>query len=391
MAGAGLGMRPMEQAERMKRLEISGIRKMFEMAGKDAVNFGIGEPDFQPPDYVIEAFARAMREGKNNYGPSSGIPELRNAIAQKEKDRLPSIDASHVIVTAGSTSGLYATLAAFINPGDEVLIPNPGFVLYRPHTYLVGGIPVAYPLRKEHNYRPRVDDLRQLVTPKTKAIIVNSPSNPTGACLRAKDVDYIVDFAREHDLLLITDEAYDTITFDHPHTSFLGKYEKVVYLNTFSKAYAMTGWRIGYIVVDPAMADPIKRMNYHLVACPPTPTQYACLAALEGPQDFVQGMVQTFRERRDLVMKRMKEIPGLDLVKPEGAFYAFCHYEHDIDCKDLAMHILQHGVVVTPGDAFGSEGAGHIRLSYSTNDSNIELGMARIKKAFEEIATGRKI
>ena len=374
-----------EQADRMRSLPLSGIRKMFEMAGKDAINFGIGEPDFQPPDFVIEAYARAMREGKNNYGPSSGIPELRSAIAEKERHRLPSIDASHVVVTTGSTSGLYATIASFINPGDEVLVPDPGFVLYRPHTILAGGKPVAYPLRKEYHYRPRVDDLRALVTPKTKALIVNSPSNPTGACLREKDVDYIVEFAREHGLLLITDEAYDTITFDRPHASFLGKYDNTVYLNTFSKTYAMTGWRIGYIVAHPDLAEPIKRMNYHLVANPPTPTQYACLAALEGPQDFVQGMVQTFKDRRDLIVKLIKEVPGLDIVRPEGAFYAFCSYDADIDCKDLALQILKEGVVVTPGDAFGALGAQHIRLSYATSDENIHLGMSRIQRVFERL------
>jgi aspartate aminotransferase len=381
-----------EQAARMRDLPLSGIRKMFEMAGKDAINFGIGEPDFQPPDFVIDAYTRAMREGKNNYGPSSGIPELRAAIAEKERPRLPTIDASHVVVTTGSTSGLYATIASFIDPGDEVLMPNPGFVLYRPHTVLVGGVPVYYPLRKEFHYRPRVDDLRQLVTPRTKAIIVNSPSNPTGACLREKDVDYIVEFAREHGLLLITDEAYDTITYDRPHASFLGKYEQTVYLNTFSKAYAMTGWRIGYIVAPPDLAEPIKRMNYHLVACPATPTQYACLAALEGPQDFVHGMVQTFRERRDLVVKLVKEVPGLDIVKPEGAFYAFCSYDYDVECTDLALHLLKRkNVVVTPGNAFGDLGAGHIRLSYATSESTIREGLRRIYHAFEDLAAGKPL
>lgn len=379
----------MEQAIRMRELEVSGIRKMFEMAGQDALNFGIGEPDFQPPDFVIEAFARAMREGKNNYGPSSGIPELRAAIAEKERPRLPTIDASHVVITCGSTEALYATLASYINPGDEVLIPNPGFVLYRPHTLLCGGIPVSYPLRKEYAYRPRVDDLRQLVTPRTKAIIVNSPSNPTGACLRAKDVDYIVEFAREHNLLLLTDEAYDTITFDRPHASFLGKYDNTVYFNTFSKTYAMTGWRIGYLVANPAIAEPIKRMSYHLIANPPTPTQYACLAALEGPQDFVRGMVQTFHDRRDLIVKLVKDIPGVDIVKPEGAFYAFCSYEHDIDCKQLAMDILRkQKVVVTPGDAFGSLGAGHFRISYAVSEEMLREGMSRIKKHFEGLGRG---
>lgn len=379
-----------DPAIRMRELEVTGIRKMFELAGKDAINFGIGEPDFQPPDFVIEAFARAMREGKNNYGPSSGIPELRSAIAEKERHRLPTIDASHVVVTCGSTEGLYATMASYINPGDEVLIPNPGFVLYRPHVFLCGGTPVPYPLRKEYHYRPRVDDLRSLVTPRTKAIIVNSPGNPTGACLRSKDVDYIIEFAREHNLLLITDEAYDTITFDRPHATFLGKYDKLVYLNTFSKTYAMTGWRIGYLVASPEIAEPIKRMSYHLIANPPTPTQFACLAALEGPQDFVQGMVQTFKDRRDLITKLVKEIPGLDLVKPEGAFYAFCSYDAPIDCKALAMRILREGpVVVTPGDAFGSLGAGHIRISYSQGEENLREGMARIKRVMEKVVAGK--
>ncbi|MFA5861222.1 MAG: aminotransferase class I/II-fold pyridoxal phosphate-dependent enzyme, partial [Candidatus Thermoplasmatota archaeon] len=301
----------------------------------------------------------------------------------------PTIDASHVVITCGSTEALYATLASYINPGDEVLIPNPGFVLYRPHTLLCGGIPVSYPLRKEYAYRPRVDDLRQLVTPRTKAIIVNSPSNPTGACLRAKDVDYIVEFAREHNLLLLTDEAYDTITFDRPHASFLGKYDNTVYFNTFSKTYAMTGWRIGYLVANPAIAEPIKRMSYHLIANPPTPTQYACLAALEGPQDFVRGMVQTFHDRRDLIVKLVKDIPGVDIVKPEGAFYAFCSYEHDIDCKQLAMDILRkQKVVVTPGDAFGSLGAGHFRISYAVSEEMLREGMSRIKKHFEGLGRG---
>lgn len=381
-----------EQAIRMRELEISGIRKMFELAGKDAINFGIGEPDFQPPDFIIEAYARAMREGKNSYGPSSGIPELRAAIADKERHRLPGLTADQVVVTTGSTSGLYGALASFIDPGDEVLIPNPGFVLYRPHTFLAGGIPLEYPLRKEFHYRPRVDDLRRLVSPRTKALIVNSPSNPTGACLREKDVDYIVEFAREHGLLLLTDEAYDTITYDRPHATFLGKYENTIYFNTFSKTYAMTGWRIGYIVGGtPALAEPLKRMNYHLVACPPTPTQYACLAALQGPQDFVQGMVHTFKERRDLIVKLVKDTPGLDIVKPEGAFYAFCSYAYDVDCKSLAMAILREGAVVVPGDSFGSLGAGHIRLSYATSEHNIVEGMTRVKRVFERMAKGEKV
>ncbi len=371
----------MEQAIRMRELEISGIRKMFELAGKDAINFGIGEPDFQPPDFVIDAFSRAMREGKNNYGPSSGIPELRAAIAEKERHRLPSIDASHVIVTAGSTSGLYATLASFINPGDEVLIPNPGFVLYRPHTFLCGGIPVAYPLRQEYHYRPRVDDLEQLVTPRTKALIVNSPSNPTGACLREKDVDYIVEFARRHNLLLITDEAYDTITFDRPHATFLGKYENTVYLNTFSKAYAMTGWRVGWICAPAAVAALCVRVHQYTMLCAPHVSQLAAVEALEGADADVEAMVADYDRRRRVFVKGLREI-GLECPEPGGAFYAFPSIRTSgLDSETFAERLLhEESVAVVPGNVFGPSGEGHIRCSYATALPQLEEALVRIDR-----------
>jgi aspartate aminotransferase len=379
-------------AERMSSVDMSGIRKMFEMAGKDAINFGIGEPDFQPPTFVIDAYEKALRGGENNYGPSAGIPELRRAIADKEKDRWRDITPESVIVTCGSTSALYGTMAAFVNPGEEVLIPDPGFVLYDPHVRLVNGRPVPYPLRKEKGYVPQIEDLAALVTDRTKALIVNSPSNPTGATIPRDDVRRIADFANEHGLLLVSDEAYDTINYDQQHATFLGEYENVVYLNTFSKTYAMTGWRIGYAIAKPAFADALKKMNYHLVACPPTPTQWACLAALKGPQDFVKEMVTTFRERRDLISKLIKDVPGFDIVVPKGAFYAFPSYEFDMDCKELAMEILQRGkVVCTPGDAFGKRGKGHLRFSYATSTDDIRRGLAAVKDVVGQIRAERGI
>ncbi|HVL48183.1 MAG TPA: pyridoxal phosphate-dependent aminotransferase [Candidatus Thermoplasmatota archaeon] len=377
---AGPGVRGLI-ADRMGGVDMSGIRKMFEMAGKDAINFGIGEPDFQPPDFVIDAYVKALRDGHNKYGPSAGLPELRSAIANRERDRWPAVDAQHVVVTTGSTAALYAAMAAFVNPGEEVLCPNPGFVLYGPHTRLVRGVPVFYPLRPEHGFVPQVADLEALVTRKTKILVINSPSNPTGAIIPKKQVKALVDFAASHNLVIVSDEAYDSLTYEEPHTSFLGKYENVIYMNTFSKTYAMTGWRIGYVVARPEFADAIKKMSYHLAACPPTPTQHACLAALEGPQDFVAAMKTEFRARRDMLMKRIREIPGWDCVTPQGAFYAFPRYGLPMEARDVALLLLRAGVVTIPGDAFGPAGRGHLRISYSTSADKIEKGCDIIEKA----------
>ncbi|HLE96625.1 MAG TPA: pyridoxal phosphate-dependent aminotransferase [Candidatus Thermoplasmatota archaeon] len=370
-------------ADRMGGVDMSGIRKMFELAGADAINFGIGEPDFQPPEFIIDAFEKALRSGKNNYGPSQGILELREAIAAKERDRSGELTADGVVVTAGSTSGLYGIMQAFLNPGDEVLVPDPGFVLYAPHVRLAEGHPVFYPVLEDKRYVPQVEDLDRLVTPKTKMVVLNTPSNPTGGTIPVRDVERLAEWARSRRLVLVSDEAYDAITYEEPHASFLGKYENVIYVNTFSKTYAMTGWRIGYVCTNKVYADALKKMNYHLVACPPTPTQYACLAALEGPADFVKSMVTTFRERRDLITKLMRDVPGLHMDPPRGAFYAFPSYRFEMDCKELAMHLLRAGVVTTPGDAFGAKGAGHLRFSYATSTDNIRRGLAIVKKVVE--------
>ncbi|MHB8606667.1 MAG: pyridoxal phosphate-dependent aminotransferase, partial [Thermoplasmatota archaeon] len=287
--------------------------------------------------------------------------------------------------TCGSTSGLYATMASFVNPGDEVLCPDPGFVIYAPHARLVNGKPLFYPLREDKKYIPQVEDLEPLITRKTKAVVFNSPSNPTGATIPKRDLAELAAWADRHSLVLISDEAYDSITYEEPHASFLGASPNVVYLNTFSKAYAMTGWRIGYAIAKPAFADALKKMNYHLVACPPTPTQWACLAALEGPQDRVREMVAQFRERRDLIVKRLKDIPGFDLAPPRGAFYAFPNYKQHITAENFALKLLEAGVVTIPGDAFGPRGAKHLRFSYATSSENIERGLDIVKKVAETI------
>jgi aspartate aminotransferase len=372
-------------ADRMINVDMSGIRKMFDLTKPGAVNFGIGEPDFQPPSFIIDAFYDAMKAGHNKYGPTAGIPELRQALAQKEHDRWPGVTANSVIITPGSTSALYASILAFVNPGEEVLIPDPGFVLYAPHVRLANARPVFYPLKEENGWVPKVEDIEPLITDRTKAIIVNTPSNPTGATIPDADVRRLANMAGQHKLLLISDEAYDSITFDEPHSSFLGKYEHIVYCNSFSKAYALTGWRIGYIIAPPDIAEALKKVNYHLIACPPTPTQYACLAAVQGPQDFTKEMVAAFKERRDLVVKLLRDVPGFSIVPPHGAFYAFPGYDVKMKSEELCLRLLEAGVVLVPGDAFGPNGAGHLRMSFATSTDNIRKGLVIVRDTMAKL------
>ncbi|MGQ0535003.1 MAG: pyridoxal phosphate-dependent aminotransferase [Methanobacteriota archaeon] len=366
---------PRRFARRMNGVDVSGIRKMFEMAGKEAIHLGIGEPDFQPPPHVIDAYVQALREGRNKYGPSAGISELRSAIAKRYRRLDPEIAAEQVVVTAGSTQGLYAIMQAMIEPGDEVLCPDPGFVLYAPHVRLAGGTPVLYPLHQKHGFVPQEKDLVERISEKTRLLVTNSPSNPTGGVAPKTTVKCILDIAEEHDLPVISDEAYDAIVYDEPFTSFFGRSKDVILVNTFSKTYAMTGWRLGYTIAPKPIAEAIKKLTYHIVACPPTPSQVAAVAALNGPQEFIRDMVAEFGRRRDFIVKRLNAIPGFDCAKPDGAFYAFPSYTVDMPAQELAMEFLKAGVVTTPGDAFGPSGGGHMRFSYATAMENLERGM----------------
>lgn len=359
----------------MKGIDLSSIRKMFELAGKDAISFGIGEPDQQPPEHVQQAYHEALRRGLNKYCPSAGIPELREALAERARAHWPQASALNVIVTTGSTNALLSTMLGFLNPGDEVLIPDPGFVLYAPHARLAGGVPVRYPLRMEHGFCPQAADIEPLVTRKTRAMVVNSPSNPTGGVLTERAADDIAALAARHKLLVVSDEAYDHFTYGTRHVSMLGRAEDLVYVNTFSKTYAMTGWRLGWAVATHANADVLKRVNYHMVASPPTPTQHAAVAALTGPQDFVHQMVRVFQERRDLMLARMEGLPGFTIVPPRGAFYAFPRVDRPQGDEAVAMELLKRGVVTVPGSAFGHHGQGFLRFSYATSSEKIARGM----------------
>jgi aspartate aminotransferase len=348
---------------------------MFEGAPPNAINLGLGEPDFDPPPEVVEALVRAVRNGMNHYGPSAGLASLRAKIADRYRDRLASTSAENVIVTAGGSEALMAAALALYDPGDRVLVPNPGFVLYAPHARLAGATPVPYSLTEARRHLPDFNELERLVTPKTRAIVVNSPSNPTGAVFGPKVVDRLVRFADAHDLTIVSDEVYEEIVYDGPSPSFWGRTDRVVIVNSFSKTLAMTGWRLGFLVAPRPLAIELNKMHYHIMACPSTPAQAAVLEGLTANGGSLGRMVREFRARRDLVVRRLRAIPGVSLVPPEGAFYAFPKFAWDRSATEIARALLGRGVITTPGDAFGSLGAGHLRLSFAASRANLERGL----------------
>jgi len=372
-------------AQRVRTVEISGIRRMFEAAPAGAINLGLGEPDFEPPAEVIEAICGAVRNGMNHYGPSAGLGELRDRIAERYRGRDPKTGRENVLVTGSGSEGLMAVAMALYNPGDEVLVPNPGFVLYGPHARLMGATPIPYSLLERTGYLPDPEELEGLVTRRTRAIVVNSPSNPTGGVFPAKVVDRIVDLAERHDLTIVSDEVYEEIVYDRPFVSFWGRTDRAVIVNSFSKTLAMTGWRIGYLVASRALALELNKMHYHIMACPPTPAQVGALAGLTSSQATVRGMVREFRARRELVVRRLARIPGVELVPPAGAFYVFPRFRWGRSSSEIAFALLRRGVITTPGDAFGSLGAEHLRISFAASRANLEKGLGILGQYATEV------
>jgi aspartate aminotransferase len=365
-------------AQRVRTVEISGIRRMFEAAPPNSINLGLGEPDFEPPPAVIDAMCAAVRDGMNHYGPSAGLVALRDKVAERYRDRDPRTSRENVIITGSGSEALMATALALYDPGSEVLVPNPGFVLYGPDARLVGATPIPYSLTPRRKYLPDLNELERIVTPRTRAIVVNSPSNPTGALFPSKVVDEIVAFAERHQLMIVSDEVYDEIVYDGRFASFWGRTDRVVIVNSFSKTLAMTGWRIGFLVAPRALALDLNKMHYHIMACPPTPAQVAVISGLSNGNGALRTMVREFRVRRDLVVRTLRSIPGVSVVRPAGAFYAFPSFAWPHSSQEVASALLRRGVITTPGDAFGSLGAGHLRLSFAASRPNLERGLGII-------------
>ncbi len=375
----------MTLAKTINNVDISGLRKMFDLARSDSINLGLGEPDFNPPENVKEALKTAIDSGYNKYGPSPGLPALREAIAEKTKIHRGDITPDDIIITIGGTEALWISSQVLFQPGDEVLIPDPGFVLYTPHVQLAGATPVFYPLVQENEFVPDIEVLNELINDKTKGIYVNSPSNPTGGVYSQGDIKGITDLARGHNLTIISDEVYEHIIYDGTHNSFLGDYDNVIQIHSFSKTYAMTGWRLGYLVTKSDILKKLIVMHYHTVACPTSPFMHAALAALKGPQDPVREMVAEFKTRRNLIVNELNSIEGFKCIPPKGAFYAFPKFEFDIKAADLVMKLAEAGLICTHGSAFGEHGEGHLRFSYATSQDNIKKGMEILKQVAETL------
>lgn len=370
---------------RVASLKVSGIRKLFEAAPPDAINLGLGEPDVQPPQEMIDAYKAALDKGYNKYGPSAGVKELREAIARSLKRFRKDVAFENIIVTAGATEGMMIACETIVGDGDEVLVPNPGFIVYGPDVALAGGKPVEYSLKHENGFLPDIEEMKRLVTPKTKAIIVNSPSNPTGTVFPKDVVKAIADIATDAGLYILSDEVYHNFVYEGEHCSFARFHDDTVIVDSFSKTFAATGWRIGYVATSKEIIQQLAKVQYYTLACPSTATQYAVLEGLRMEGHYRKQLLETFRGRRDVAMRKLAEIPTFSTPPVSGAFYVFPRYSQKVDSEDFALRILAKGVICAPGSAFGSRGEGHLRFSYANSKENIEKGLDIVKEVAASI------
>jgi aspartate aminotransferase len=388
----------MKIASRMARIgtesafDVLVKARALEATGRDVIHLEIGEPDFDTPRHVVEAAGDALEAGYTHYGPALGLPELRQAVAKYlAAGRGLDVPWQRVVVTPGGKPPMFYTIMALIEPGDEVIYPNPGYPIYESVVNFVGGTPVPLPLREEREFRFDADEFRSLVTDRTRLIILNSPQNPTGGVLTRSDLEAVAEAAIERDLLVMSDEIYSRIIYEGEHNSIAtlpGMLDRTVLLDGFSKTWAMTGWRLGFAVFPEALIPHIDRLIVNSVSCTASFSQRAAIAALEGPQDDVTRMVAEFRRRRDAVVSGLNQIPGLSCLSPHGAFYVFPNIRGlGKSSHELADLLLESaGVATLSGTAFGEYGEGYLRLSYANSLKNLNRAVERMGQLASELA-----
>ena len=361
--------------------------KELERQGKSIVHLEIGEPDFDTPEHIRDAAKQALDDGFTHYGASAGQIELREAIAKHQTERQGyDVSADSVIVTPGGKPVMFFTIMALVEQGVEVIYPNPGFPIYESMINYMGGIAVPMQLNEESGYNADIDNLRSLITPRTKLIIVNSPNNPCGSVIPESDLEKIAEMAGENDLVVLADEIYKDMYYgDQEHvsiTQFPGMRERTVILDGFSKSYAMTGWRLGYGVFPDFLVEPVTRLMTNSVSCTSVFSQMAAIAALEGPQDSVAAMMEEFTKRRDLVVEGLNSLPGITCPVPKGAFYAFPNIRGTgMSSQEFANKALyEAGVALLAGTAFGAFGDGYIRISFANSQENLLEAIERLRK-----------
>ena len=371
-------MNGMKISDRLESVPMSGIRKMFDLAGPDSINLGLGEPDLDPPAEAVKAMNAAALAGRNKYSPTAGIPELREAIADRFSRYGAPLKGSNVIVTPSGSSALLEISQSFVDPGDEVLVPSAGFVIYAPHAKLAGGKPVEYRLT-DGDFQPDMEHIKSLITPKTKMIVVNTPSNPTGGVLSEENRNAIADLAEDNDIMILSDEVYESFIYEGKHTSFLPFLDRAIVAGGFSKMMAVTGWRMGFAIAGPEAMDALIKMQYHVCASPGMPAMYGVLGALPGIDPYLEDARRTFRKRRDLITDLINDIPGMHMEPPKGAFYAFPSFDMGMSSQELASECVGSGLICTPGSAFGTYGEGHLRFSYAASEEKIQKGIGILR------------
>ncbi|HQJ33061.1 MAG TPA: pyridoxal phosphate-dependent aminotransferase [Anaerolineaceae bacterium] len=373
-------------SEKVATLKPSGIRKFFDIAAtmKDVISLGIGEPDFDTPEPIIQAGIEALRRGETHYTSNHGLLELRQAISDHLKGlyQVEYFAQSEIVVTVGVSEALYLVFTAILDPDDEVIIPTPCFVSYQAEVALAGGVPVEVATYAEDHFVPRIEDIEAAITPKTRAVFIGSPSNPTGAVYPREFLMKLAALVEKYDLMVVSDEIYDRLVYGTEHVCFAslpGMQERTVLMGGFSKAYAMTGWRIGYAAGPEEIIDGMVRVHQYSIMSAPTVSQYAALTALMVGEPYIQEMLREYDRRRKLVVSSLNSI-GLKTFEPNGAFYAFpdlrsTGLSDDEFCNRL---LKEEHVAVVPGNSFGDAGLGFARVSYATSYEKLEEALEKI-------------
>jgi len=381
----------MKLANRMNNLgtetafEVLAKAKVLESQGENIIHLEIGEPDFDTPSNIVKAAQEALSNGYTHYGPSPGLIEVRERIAQEVSDtRNIDVNANNVVVTPGAKPIMFFAMLALVDEGDEVIYPNPGFPIYESMINFVGGIPVPMKLLASNNFTIDLDEISNQISSKTKLMIINSPNNPCGSVISKEDLTALAHLAQKNDITVLTDEVYRKFLYEGEYfspASVPGMTERTIILDGFSKTYSMTGWRVGFGVMPENLVEPISRLSTNSVSCTASFTQIAILEAMNGPQDEPMKMVEEFKKRRDVIVNGLNSIPGINCPMPGGAFYVFPSIEGTgMSSKQFANDLLEkHGVACLAGESFGEYGKGCIRFSFANSMENLNAALERIK------------
>lgn len=376
-----------ELSNRILNMKPSGIREFFNYASErpDIVSLGVGEPDFVTPHPIIEAAKESLDAGKTFYTSNQGLPSLRKQISEYLDDRFDvKYDADEIILTAGSSQAILAALLALINPGDEIIVTEPTYICYVPDIEMCGGKAVVIPLSNDNEYKLTPEVLKKYITPRTKAVFINYPNNPTGAIMTKEELEAIAPIILENDLYVLTDEIYAELTYGQKHcsiASFPGFKERTILVSGFSKSFAMTGWRLGYVCAPKEILDQILKIQQYIILSAPTSAQYGAKVALKDCIPDMLKMVEEYDRRRKYLLTSFKEL-GIDCFEAKGAFYLFFSIKKfNMSSRDFCLKLLNdYGVLVVPGTAFGDSGEGFIRISYATSMKNLEIFIETLRK-----------